>query len=155
MSVFGRNINAIFPVDLVYFLQHGGICALKTNKRGGISWLFFVTMDFMWSKEASDLWEGALLINKRQYVQRFGGQRVQGALVVLVVDVLPDNVFTGVLLLLQLENVLDEELLQLLVGVVDAQLFEAAAVQQIRIFSRLNTQSPQQKSSNNPLMSGW
>lgn len=132
MSVFGRNINATFPVDLVYFLQHGGICALKTNKRGGINRLCFGTTDFMRRKEATDLWEGALLINKRQYVQRFDGQRVKGALVVLVVDVLPNDVFAGVLLLLQLENVPDEELLQLLVGVVDAQLFEAAAVQQTR-----------------------
>ncbi len=47
-------------------------------------------------------------------------------MVVLVVDVLPNDAFTGVLLLLQLENVPDEELLQLLVGKVDAQLLKAA-----------------------------
>lgn len=47
-------------------------------------------------------------------------------LVVLIVNVLPNYVFTGVLLLLQLENVLDEELLQLLIGIVDAQLLKAA-----------------------------
>lgn len=39
---------------------------------------------------------------------------------------LPDDAFAGVLLLLQLEDVLDEELLQLLVGEVDAELLEAA-----------------------------
>lgn len=47
-------------------------------------------------------------------------------LVVLIVNMLPNYVFTGVLLLLQLENVLDEELLQLLIGIVDAQLLKAA-----------------------------
>lgn len=46
-------------------------------------------------------------------------------LVVLVVDALPHNVFPRVLLLLQGENVPDEELLQLLIGKVDAQLLEA------------------------------
>lgn len=48
-------------------------------------------------------------------------------MVINVVDVLPNNVFTGVLLLLQLENMFDEKLLQLLVGVVDAELLKAAA----------------------------
>lgn len=46
-------------------------------------------------------------------------------LVVLVVDALPDDVFPRILLLLQRENVPDEELLQLLIGEVDAQLLEA------------------------------
>lgn len=46
-------------------------------------------------------------------------------LVVLVVDALPHDVFPRVLLLLQRENVPDEELLQLLVGEVDAQLLKA------------------------------
>ena len=81
-------------------------------------------------EEDTDLGEVALLINKRHHVQRFVGQHFQGALVVLVVDALPNDVFTGVLLLLQLEDVLDEELLQLLIGKVDAQLLKAAAVRQ-------------------------
>lgn len=83
-------------------------------------------------KEDIDLGEVALLINKRQHVQRFVGQYVQGVLVVFVVNVLPDNVLTGILILLQLENVLDEELLQLLIGKVDAQLLEAATVRQMQ-----------------------
>lgn len=83
-------------------------------------------------KEDTDLRKVALLINKCQHVHLFGGQYVEGILVVLVVDVLPNNAFTGVLLLLQLENVPDEELLQLLVGKVDAQLLKAATVQQIQ-----------------------
>lgn len=30
--VFGRNVNAAFPMELVEFFQHGGVCALKTKK---------------------------------------------------------------------------------------------------------------------------
>lgn len=30
--VFGRDINAAFPMELVDFFQHGGVCALKTKK---------------------------------------------------------------------------------------------------------------------------
>lgn len=72
-----------------------------------------------------DLGEAALLINECQHVQRFACQNIQSALVVLVVDVLPNNVLTGVLLLLKLEHVFDKELLQLLVRKVNAQLLKA------------------------------
>ena len=82
-------------------------------------------------KEDRDLGEVAFLINNSQHVHGFVGQYVQGALVVAVVDVLPDDVLSGVLFLLQLENVLDEKLLQLLVGKVDAQLLKAANVRHI------------------------
>lgn len=77
-------------------------------------------------QEDSDLGEVAFLINKSQHVQRFVGEDIQGALVVFVVNFCPDNVFTGVLVLLQLENMSDKELLQLLVGKVDAELLKAA-----------------------------
>lgn len=81
-------------------------------------------------KEYLDLGEVALLVNECKNVQRFVGQNVQGALVVFVVNALPNDVFTGVLLLLQLENMLDKELLQLLIGKVDAQLLKATKVRQ-------------------------
>ena len=45
-------------------------------------------------------------------------------LVVEVVDLLPLDALPGILFLLHLEGELDEELLQLLVAVVDAQLLE-------------------------------
>ncbi len=32
MGVLGGDIDAPFPVDLIKFLEHGGICALKINK---------------------------------------------------------------------------------------------------------------------------
>lgn len=81
--------------------------------------------DLTSSREDADLWEAALLINEGQQIQRFDGQHVQDLLVVLIVDACPHDVFSSVLFLLQPEHVLDEELLQLLVGKVDAELFEA------------------------------
>lgn len=53
------------------------------------------------------------------------GDEVDAWLVVKVLDDLPLEVLLGVLLLLQLEDVLVEVELQCLVGVVDAQLLEA------------------------------
>lgn len=76
-------------------------------------------------RKDKDLWEVALLVDKSQHIQRFSGQNVQRALVVLVVDVRPEDVLTGILILFKLENMLDEELLQLLVGEVDAELLKA------------------------------
>ena len=73
----------------------------------------------------------ALLINERDDVHGFDGDHVQSILVVGELDVLPVDVFQVVLLLLQLEDVTHEELLQVLVGEVDAQLLEAAKRQQV------------------------
>lgn len=66
----------------------------------------------------------ALLVNQRDDVHWFDGDHVQGVLVVGELDVLPVDVLQVVLLLLQLEDVADEELLQVLVCKVDAQLLE-------------------------------
>ncbi len=68
--------------------------------------------------------ELALFINEGDDVHGFVGDHVQGVLVVCELDVLPADVLQVVLLLLQFEDVADEELLQVLVGEVDAQLFE-------------------------------
>ncbi len=89
-------------------------------------------------REDVDLRKAALLIYKCQHVQRFRGQYVKGALVVLVVNVLPNDVFSGILVLLQLKDVPDEELLQLLVGKVDAQLLKAVHCQVLQ----KNTEEP-------------
>lgn len=32
VAVFGGDVNAAFPMELVDFFQHGGVCALKTKK---------------------------------------------------------------------------------------------------------------------------
>lgn len=81
----------------------------------------------MCHKNTKDLGEVALLINESQHVHGLAGQHIQGVLVVLVVNVIPNNVFTLIFLLLQPENMPDEELLQLLICEVDAELLEAAA----------------------------
>ena len=66
------------------------------------------------------LWELALLVDEGDDVHGFVGDHVQGILVVCELDVLPADVLQVVLLLLQLEDVSYEELLQVLVGKVDA-----------------------------------
>lgn len=121
ITVFGRNVNAAFPVDLIDLFQHGGISALSGQKLKNKTSFKTTRTVIFWGGEASpDLWEVALLVNERHHVQGFGSQHIQGALVVLVVDARPHDVFPRVLLLLQLENVPDKELLQLLVGEIDA-----------------------------------
>lgn len=66
----------------------------------------------------------ALLIDQSQQVAGRPGQKVQDVLIVAEVDVAPHHTFLQVLLLLQLEDVTHEELLELLVGKVDAQLLK-------------------------------
>lgn len=68
--------------------------------------------------------ELALFINEGDDVHGFVGNHVQCVLVVRELDVLPADVLQVVFLLLQLEDMANEELLQVLVGKVDAQLFE-------------------------------
>lgn len=128
--VLWGNINPSFSMDMIDFYQHGCVCALSKK----------ATLLHYWpnennvqnkSKWDSDLGEVALLVDQSQHVHLFIGQNVQSFLVVLVVDALPHDVLPSVLLLLQLEHVSDEELLQLLVGVVDAELLKAAAVSYI------------------------
>ncbi len=72
------------------------------------------------------LGELALFIDEGDDVHGFVGDHVQSILVVCELDVLPADVLQVVLLLLQFEDVTDEELLQVLVGEVDAQLLKTA-----------------------------
>ena len=72
------------------------------------------------------LGELALLVDEGDDVHGLVGDHVQGVLVVGELDVLPVDVLQVVLLLLQLEHVTHKELLQVLVGEVDAQLLKAA-----------------------------
>lgn len=74
----------------------------------------------------TNLWEMAFLIDERQQGAGLPGQELQDVLVVTELYVPPLHVLFQVLLLLQLEDVADEELLQRLVGKVDAQLLKAA-----------------------------
>ena len=73
------------------------------------------------------LGELALLVDQGDNVHGFVGDHVQGVLVVGELDVLPADVLQVVFLLLQLEDVAHKELLQVLVGEVDAQLFKTTS----------------------------
>ena len=72
-----------------------------------------------------NLWEMTFFIDQCKDIEGLVGQDVQCALVVVVLNVCPDYVFAGVLILLKLEDVLHKELLQLFIGKVDAQLLKA------------------------------
>lgn len=71
------------------------------------------------------LGELALFIDEGDDVHGFVGDHVQSILVVCELDVLPADVLQVVLLLLQFEHVANKELLEILIGKVDAQLLEA------------------------------
>lgn len=73
---------------------------------------------------STDLWKLALLVDERHDVQLLDGDQVQGILVVHELYVLPVDVLQVVLLLFQLEDMLDKKLLQILIGVVDAELLK-------------------------------
>jgi len=66
----------------------------------------------------------ALLIDQSQYVERFNGQQVQGFLVVTESNALPYDAFFTIFILLQLKDVTHKELLQVLVGKINAQLLK-------------------------------
>lgn len=66
----------------------------------------------------------ALLVNQSQQVTGFPRQKVQDVLVVTEVDLVPHHALFQVLLLLQLEDVRHEELLELLVCEINAQLLK-------------------------------
>lgn len=68
----------------------------------------------------------AFLINQSQQVTGFHSQEVQDFFIVVKFDIIPHNTLFQVLLLLEFEHVVHKELLQLLVGKINAQLLEAA-----------------------------
>lgn len=74
------------------------------------------------------LGELALLVDERDDVHRLGGDHVKSILVVSELDVLPVDVLQVILLLLQLEDVTHKELLQILVGKVDAELLKTKKI---------------------------
>lgn len=80
------------------------------------------------SPPQAHLGELALLVDEGNDVHGLVGDHVQGILVVGELDVQPVNGLQVVLLLLQLEHMPHEELLQVLVGEVDAELLEAVGV---------------------------
>lgn len=76
----------------------------------------------------------AFFIDQSQQGAGFPSQELQDVLIVTEFDIVPLHALFQILLLLQLEDVADEELLQLLVGKVNAQLLEAAQGRKRRSF---------------------
>ena len=73
--------------------------------------------------------KAALFVDQRDDIHGFDGDEVEYALIVFEGDVFPIDMFVVVLLLFEFEDVMNEELLQVLVGVVDAQLLETVALE--------------------------
>ena len=88
-----------------------------------------IGVEFVTQGAVGALGKAALLVDQGDDVHRFHSDQVQYALVVFEGDVAPVDVLVVVLLLFEFEDVMDEELLEVLVGVVDAQLFEAVALE--------------------------
>lgn len=76
----------------------------------------------------------AFFIDQRQQVAGFPSQELQDVLIVTEFDIVPLQALFQILLLLQHEDMADEELLQLLIGKVNAQLLEAAQGRKGRSF---------------------
>lgn len=71
-------------------------------------------------------WKSRKVICGREDVDSVSADKVQDLMVVVKREVCPSNLLPLIVFLLQLEDVFHEELLQLLVSVVYAELFEAA-----------------------------
>lgn len=82
-------------------------------------------MQFVEKSEICSFREFAFFVDQRHYVHRSGGDQVQGLLIIDEFYVLPIDALQVVLFLFQLEDMSDEELLQIFVGIVDAKLFKA------------------------------
>lgn len=72
------------------------------------------------------LWELALFIYEGDDIHRLEGNDIQSLAVISEVNVVPGNVLCTVFLLLQLEDMVHEELLEVLVGNVNAELLKAS-----------------------------
>lgn len=70
-----------------------------------------------------------LLVDQCHDVQLFDSYQIESVLIVDELYVLPIYTLVVVFLLLELEYMLDEELLQILIRVVDAKLFEAVVTE--------------------------
>jgi hypothetical protein len=80
--------------------------------------------------------EASLLIDKRNDVHWLIRNHIECLLVVFERDLGPANVFFVILVLLHLEDVTNEELLKVFVGVVDAKLLKAANVSPQKLYVR-------------------
>lgn len=76
----------------------------------------------------TDLWKFSLLVDKSHDVNGPDSNQIQNALVIDEINVFPRNPLRTISFLFHFENVLDEELLQMFVDIINAQLFKAVLV---------------------------
>lgn len=88
-----------------------------------------LVVEFVQECTVSPFRELGFLVNQSHDVERTNSDQVQSFLVVHELNVLPVDGLIVVLFLFQFEDVLHEELLQILVRIVDAELFERVRVE--------------------------
>lgn len=117
-------------------MVHQNIFPVKNKRKYFISRFYSIVFGAceLTKKQHGHLWKMAFFIDKSQQVAGFHSQNVQDVLIVTKADFVPHNVFFPVLLLLQLEDVAHEELLQLFVGKINAQLLEAVKQDNVSFF---------------------
>ena len=81
------------------------------------------------NSNSSNLRKITLIIQNMQNTSGFGGDQINGGLIVFKLDMFPSDLFLSVLFLLNAENVLIEEILQGFISVVDTQLFKTVQVE--------------------------
>ena len=83
-----------------------------------------LTLNLVQHRRVTSIWVKGLFVDQCENVERFHRHHVEDVLVVGKVDLVPFDPFPVVLFLLQFEHMADKELLQLLIGVVDAELLK-------------------------------
>ena len=83
-----------------------------------------IGVEFVAQRSICAFGKSTLFVDQRNDIHRFDGNQIENPLIIFEGDVLPIDVFVVVFLLFEFEDVMDEELLEILIGVVDAKLFE-------------------------------
>ena len=89
--------------------------------------------DIKKTADDTNLWEITLIVQNMQDSCWFTGNEVYHRLVVLVIYIQPINFLFCILLLFQSENMLVEEKLEGLIGIVDTQLLKTVGVEILKI----------------------
>ena len=84
-----------------------------------------VGVEFIAQRPVCSFGESTLFVDQGDDVHRLHGNQIENPLIIFEGDVLPLDVFVVVFFLFEFEDMMNEELLEILIGIVDAQLFEA------------------------------
>ena len=96
--------------------------------RNEIFVLRMIGVKFVAERPIGALRESTLLVDQRDEIHRFHRDQIENPLIIFEGDVLPVDVLVVVFFLFEFENVMNEELLQILVRIIDAQLFETVVL---------------------------